>query len=93
MELPRQEGHPKGALKNVDQKEEEAIIVDTYGGSVHIEWDPDATVTPLGQLPFFIQFLKLGNLWKPWVEECPLELKSGNAPSKEDVLGTLFYQY
>ena len=38
----------------------EAVEVDTYAGKVHIEWDQDAAVTPIGQLPFFIQFLKLG---------------------------------
>jgi hypothetical protein len=46
-------------------------------------------VTPLGQLPFFIEFLKLGSLFDPWVETCPLHLKSPNAPSNRDVLGAL----
>ena len=32
--------------------------VDTYGGQIYGEWDPQAAVTPLGQLPFFIVFLK-----------------------------------
>jgi hypothetical protein len=44
---------------------------------------------PLGQLAFFIEFLKLGNLFDPWVEECPLQLTSPNAPSNRDILGTL----
>ena len=30
-----------------------SVFVDTYGGRVHVEWDPQAAVTPLGQLPFF----------------------------------------
>ena len=29
---------------------------------MHVEWDPTAAATPLGQLPFFIEFLKLGGL-------------------------------
>jgi hypothetical protein len=29
------------------------VTVDTFGGRVHVEWDPQAAVTPLGQLPFF----------------------------------------
>ena len=33
-----------------------AISADTFGGRIHIEWDPDAEVTPIGQLPFFIQY-------------------------------------
>ena len=32
-----------------------------------MEWDPQAAVTPLGQLPFFIEFLKTANLFAPWV--------------------------
>ena len=26
------------------------VKVDTFGGTVHVEWDPDAAVTPLGHL-------------------------------------------
>lgn len=48
-----------------------AIPVDTYGGRIHVEWDPQAAVTPLGQLPFFIEFLKMADLFAPWVHACP----------------------
>jgi len=91
MVLPTKTDHPKGeqalAIKNPLL---EAIEVDTYAGKVHIEWDPDAAVTPLGQLPFFIQFLKLGGRFDPWVKECPLYYRSNNAPEKINVLGSLF---
>jgi len=40
-----------------------SVLVDTYGGRVHVEWDPQAAVTPLGQLPFFIDFLKTAELF------------------------------
>ena len=56
------------------------VAVDTYGGRIHVEWNPEAAVTPLGQLPFFIDYLKLGGLFDPWVESCPLEWTSPNAP-------------
>jgi len=65
-----------------------AISADTFGGRIHIEWDPDAEVTPIGQLPFFIQYLKLGHLFEPWVDDCPLTYASNNAPKKVDVLGS-----
>lgn len=65
------------------------IQCDTFAGLVHVEWDDQAPVTPIGQLVFFSQFLKTCNLFAPWVKDCPLEYKSPNAPSKEDVLGTL----
>lgn len=65
------------------------IQCDTFAGLVHIEWDDQAPVTPIGQLVFFAQFLKTCNLFAPWVSDCPLEYRSPNAPSKTDVLGTL----
>jgi hypothetical protein len=55
-----------------------------------VEWDPQAAVTPLGQLPFFIEFLKTSELFAPWVRECPLTYHSPNAPQTIDVFGTLF---
>ncbi len=48
-----------------------------------------AAVTPLGQLPFFIDFLKVSGLFDAFVEECPLKFASNNAPSKRAVLATL----
>jgi hypothetical protein len=34
------------------------ISVDTYGGLIRVERVSQAPVTPLGQWPFFIDFLK-----------------------------------
>ena len=56
--------------------EDTQLAVDTFGGRVHVEWDPQSSVTPLGQLPFFIEFLKPGNLLEPWINDCPLHLTS-----------------
>ena len=47
------------------------MAVDTFAGRIHVEWDPQTAVTPLGQLPFFIEFLKVIGLFDPWVQECP----------------------
>ena len=46
------------------------VAVDTFGGRVHVEWDPQAAVTPLGQLPFFTEFLQVSGLFDPWVASC-----------------------
>lgn len=75
--------------KSVVIEEADRIVVDTFGGRVHVEWDPQAAVTPLGQLAFFIEFLKTGGLFEPWVSDCPLHYTSPNAPTKRDVLGTV----
>ncbi len=64
------------------------LVVETYGGKVHVEWDPTAAVTPIGQLPFFIEYLKIGGLFEPWVASCPLSYRSNNAPKKLDILGS-----
>jgi len=45
-----------------------------------LEWDNSAAVTPLGQLPFFIEYLKQGGLFEGWVADCPLYYASSNAP-------------
>ncbi|MES9905239.1 MAG: hypothetical protein ABW168_21505 [Sedimenticola sp.] len=91
MVLPPKAVHPEGedivAKKRPLSK---AMEVETFAGKVHVEWDPTAAVTPIGQLPFFIEFLKLGHRFDPWVEECPLHYASNNAPKKIDVLGSLF---
>ena len=64
------------------------LATETFGGKIHVEWDPTAAVTPIGQLPFFIQFLKVGGLFEPWVASCPLHYQSNNAPEKVNVLGS-----
>jgi hypothetical protein len=64
-------------------------VVDTLGGRMHVRWDEGAAATPHGQLVFFAEFLATTGVFERWVSACPLEYKSGNAPDKRDVLGTL----
>jgi len=91
MSSPFKSGHSKGESKLPTKSNlPETVSVDTFNGKLHVEWDPDAAVTPLGQLPFFIQFLKLGGRFEPRMNDCPLEYKSNNAPKKINVLGSLF---
>src|ERR1017187_1998376 len=78
--------HPTGEQPPV---EELSTTADTSAGRIDIEWDWAAPVTPFGQLPFFIDFLKQANLFDPWVADCPLYLTSPNAPRKRDLLGTV----
>ncbi len=72
--------HPELPLTN-----NEAQRALRLGGRIYVEWDPQATVTPLGQLPFFTEFLQVSGLFDPWVNSCPLVLTSSNAPSTQDV--------
>jgi len=75
--------------KSLPARKSEGVTVDTFSGRIHVEWDPNAAVTPLGQMAFFIDFLKTAGLYEPWVTECPLYYTSPNAPKKRDVLGTV----
>jgi hypothetical protein len=65
------------------------LAVDTHGRRFHVEWDPQAAVTPLGQLVFFSQFLATAGLFRDWVQTCPLSFSSPNAPRLTDLLGTM----
>jgi Transposase DDE domain group 1 len=77
------------AKRKASTLQKQVIALDTFGGRVHVEWDPSAAVTPLGQLPFFIEFLNVSGLFDAWVADCPLAYASNNAPDKRAVLATL----
>ncbi len=46
-------------------------------------------MTPLGQLPFFVEFLNVSGVFDTWVSDCPLFYTSNNASDKREVLATL----
>ena len=52
-------GLPTGEQPVVERVSAGAVVADTFAGRIHVEWDNGATVTPLGQLPFFIEFLRI----------------------------------
>src|ERR1035437_5942608 len=84
------QAHPEGEVEIAgDQPGETVTSLDTFAGKVHVKWAPEAAVSSLGLMPFFIEFLKTSGLFDKWVEDCPLPYTSGNAPEKRDVLGTL----
>jgi len=60
--------------------------------NMQAEWDQDAALTPLGQLPFFVDILKTSGLFDAFVSDCPLRYQSPNAPKRHDVLGTTMRQ-
>jgi pimeloyl-ACP methyl ester carboxylesterase len=48
---------PLGEADRVDNSSlSKAIEFETFAGKVHVEWDPIAAVTPIGQLPFLSSF-------------------------------------
>lgn len=82
--------HPEGEPPTAGNPPAEAATsVDTFAGKVQVKWVPEAAVSSLGLMPFFIEFLKTSGRFDAWVEDCPLRYTSPNAPQKRDVLGTL----
>lgn len=77
------------ARRGVGAEPAEPQVVDTLGGRMHVRWDEGAAATPHGQLVFFAEFLAATGVFERWVSQCPLSYRSGNAPDKRDVLGTL----
>ena len=55
----------RGGQPAVDRKARpKGVTLDSWAGRVHVEWDPEAPLTPLGQASFFIEFL-------PWLRHVP----------------------
>jgi hypothetical protein len=81
--------HPAGEQPAVEPAGDGPLTAETFAGRIHLEWEPAAPVTTMGQLAFFIEYLKQGGLFEGWVAACPLHLTSPNAPAKRDVLGTV----
>jgi hypothetical protein len=81
--------HPSGEQSLVVTTERlEGADLDSFFGPIRVEWDQEAAMTPLGQLPFFVDFLKTSGLFDAFVADCPLRYVSPNAPGKREVLGT-----
>jgi hypothetical protein len=84
--------HPQGEVELGDRDQNlvgRGRAVETFGGKVYVRWDADAAVTAFAPVTYFLEFLKANGLWQQWVEDCPLNYRSGNAPPKQDILGTL----
>jgi Transposase DDE domain group 1 len=86
--------HPLGESQKTSNEVAKPVKIknqfDTYAGTVHVEWDEQEPVTPMGQLVFFINFLKQHKLFDDWVNDCPLHFTSPNSSKPVDILGTLF---
>lgn len=86
---PHPEGEDQTAGNQPSEINELLTSLDTFAGKIHVKWSPEATVSSLELLPFFIEFLKTSELFDQWVEDCPLRYTSANAPLKRNLLGTI----
>lgn len=62
--------------------------ITTPGGKFQVRWDEGGSATALGQLAFFAEFLEVSGVFERWVDTCPMNYSSPNAPQVRDVLGT-----
>ena len=86
---PPSKAHPQGEENtNISKRELQLVPIDTAGGRVHVEWEQDNPLTPMGQLVFFAQFLEAGGLLERFYAQSPLNYQSRNSPKVIDVLGT-----
>src|ERR1700694_5434564 len=84
------QAHPEVECESAGKQPAETVTsLDTFAGKIHVKFAPEATVSSLGLMPFFIEFLKTSGLFDKWVGDSPLHYTSGNAPEKRNVLGTL----
>ncbi len=65
-----------------------AETLDTFAGTVKVEWDRSSPLTPFGQSVYFIEFLKVSGVFDALIQDCPLHYTSPNAPEVRDVIGT-----
>ena len=65
-----------------------AETLDTFAGTVKVEWDRSSPLTPFGQAVYFIEFLKVSGVFDASIADCPLHYTSPNAPEVRDVIGT-----
>jgi Transposase DDE domain group 1 len=85
-----EQAHPKGERKSGGvEGPETSGSLDTFAGKVQVKWVPEAAVSSLGLMPYFIEFLKSSGVFDAWTADCPLDYTSPNAPQKRDVLGTI----
>ena len=71
------QAHPLGEVQIAGNQSTETVTsLDTFAGKIHVKWLPEATVSSLGLMPFFIEFLKTSGLFDKWVEDCPLHYTS-----------------
>lgn len=60
-------------------------------GRYRCDGKEDAGVSMYGPLTYFVEFLKVSGVWERFVEECPLQYTSRNAPTKNEILGTILF--
>ena len=83
--------HPQGEEKVEEREYPGPHRVRTPGGSVEVRWEEESGMSMQGPLVYFLEFLVETKLWERLVATCPLIYTSPNAPSKQEILGTILF--
>ena len=67
----------------------DAMVVDTTGRRVHVQWDETAQATPHGQVAFFAEALATAGVFDRRVQACLLHHSSPNVSRPRGVPGAL----
>ncbi len=70
------------ALGRVEEGGDQAQVVDTLGGRMHVRWAEGAAATPHGQLVFFAEFLAATGVFERWVEKLVQQYAGPNRNAK-----------
>ena len=75
--------HPAGEQPLIEQAAHStATIVDSWAGPVRVEWDDTAALTPHGQMPFFIDYLKVAGVFDSLVADLSAHLSEPERPEE-----------
>ena len=80
VETRRKQVVTENALTSRAAIASKTIAVSSLTGKIHVESDEHAIATPLGQLPFFIGFLKVSGVFDELVEQMPRALRQPQRP-------------
>ena len=81
--------HPAGEQLAIESGGAPSVApLDTFAGPVKVSWDRSNAMTPLGQVAYFVEFLKVSGRLDALMANCPLDYSSPNAPDVRDVVGT-----
>ncbi len=83
--------HREGEEKKDPESYPPMHRVETFGGPIQVRWEEEAGVSMYGPLTYFVEFLKVSGVWERFVEGCPLTYTSPNAPTKNEILGTILF--
>ena len=67
-------GEAKRRQRAVQTQALEAMVVDTPGGRIHVQWDHGASAIPNAQRTFFAEFLATTGVYDARGEQLPVEL-------------------